>query len=214
VNPVRSGSRRGLPPALAALLAGLLGLAGAAGCIVLLRSLPHGGGSSAAVPAPLYAKEDPWLPYLADERTCPGGEDDTRSAHAEVETMVCLVNYARSRDGLSALPVSATLSESARLKGDEILRCDLFAHSPCGDDPSAGVRGLGYRGSFGENLYIADGPEGALRVALDHWLNSPDHRVNLFRPTWRVQSLYVVKLGRFRQYRGATLWVSHFGDRY
>jgi uncharacterized protein YkwD len=127
--------------------------------------------------------------------------------------MVCLINYARSRAGLVSLALSPTLAGSARLKGDEILRCEVFAHSPCGDDPSAGVRSLGYAGAFGENLYIADGRDGAPRVALDHWLNSPAHRANLLRPEWRVQSLYVVKVVAFRQYRGATLWVSHFGSR-
>jgi uncharacterized protein YkwD len=170
-------------------------------------------GPTLTIEGPLYPSGDPWRSYLADERTCPGGEDAKAPLPAQAQTMVCLIDYARSRAGLASLPVSATLSASARLKGDDILRCGVFAHSPCGEEPSTGVRGLGYEGRFGENLYVADGRFGAPRVALDGWLNSPGHRENLLRPEWRVQSLYVVKAERFREYRGATVWVSHFGDR-
>jgi len=162
---------------------------------------------------PLYAPDDPWKPYLADDRTCPGGGNEAAPPQQQVETMVCLIDYARRRAGLSRLPVSGTLSSSARLKGEEILRCGVFAHSPCGDDPAAGVRSLAYRGSFGENLYVADGAFAAPRVALDRWLNSPGHRENLLRPQWRVQSVYVVKVPSFREYRNGEVWVSHFGDR-
>ena len=206
-----AGSGRRLwPAALAAAGAGLvLGV----GAMFGLSSLRADGNRTVAPPPPRYAHDDPWRPYLAPETSCPGGDDQTRSVTAQADTMVCLINYARSHAGLDSLSVSSTLSGSARLKGDEILRCDRFAHSPCGDDPSAGVRGLGYAGAFGENLYIADGRDGAPRVALDHWLNSPDHRENLFRPQWRVQSLYVAKVATFRQYRGATLWVSQFGSQ-
>jgi len=163
---------------------------------------------------PLYALDDPWKPYLADEATCPGGANQAAPPQQQVETMVCLIDYARQRAGLTRLPVAGRLSTSARMKGDEILRCGVFAHSPCGDEPSAGIRSLGYSGSFGENLYVADGAFAAPRVALDRWLNSPGHRENLLRPGWRVQSVYVVKVPRFREYRNGELWVSHFGDRY
>lgn len=204
-----------------AVLLGLLVL-GALGAVTLGFGLAGGGGTRdlaagplagpTAAGRPLYAEDDPWLPYLAEERTCPGGEDAAAPPAQQVQTMVCLINYARARAGLTALPVSATLSSSARLKGDEILRCGTFAHAPCGGDPSAGVRGLGYQGTFGENLYVADGRFAAPRPALDGWLNSPGHRANVFRPEWRVQSVYAVKVARFREYRGATLWVSHFGN--
>jgi uncharacterized protein YkwD len=187
---------------------------GAVAVVATLWALRPGVVSTGKPPsAPLYASDDPWRGYLADEQTCPGGEDPSRAVADQADTMICLVNYARAHAGLGALVVSPTLSESARLKGEEILRCGTFAHSPCGDDPSADVRRLGYQGSFGENLYVADGRSGAPRVALDQWLNSPGHRENLLRPDWRVQSIYVVKVARFGNYRGATLWVSHFGDR-
>jgi len=205
-----------VPPAL---LAAIAIAAGAGGAWVLVTMAQGGGGlveplhgPLAVNGEPLYAPNDPWRAFLADERTCPGGADQGLPPQAQVETMVCLIDHARVHAGLSRLPVSSVLSSSARLKGEEILRCGVFAHSPCGDDPAAGVRSLGYRGAFGENLYVADGAFAAPRVALDRWLNSPGHRENLLRPQWRVQSVYVVKVASFREYRNGEVWVSHFGD--
>jgi uncharacterized protein YkwD len=171
-----------------------------------------GGEPVVLVQPPLYAENDPWRSYLADERTCPGGEDEAAPLQRQLETMTCLIDYARGVHGLRGLPIHARLSQSAALKGEEIQRCEVFAHAPCGGDPSDVARQAGYSGAFGENLYIGDGRLGAPRPALDGWLNSDGHRDNLLRPDWRVQSLYVAKLPRFRDHRDATLWVSHFGD--
>jgi uncharacterized protein YkwD len=162
---------------------------------------------------PLYPPHDPWSRYLADERTCPGGEAADAPLAAQVETMLCLVDYARLRRGLRPLPVSTRLTVSASIKGGEVQRCGTFAHAPCGGDPDEVARTVRYDGAFGENLYIGEGRTGAPRVAMDGWLNSRGHRENLFRREWRVQSLYVAKVPQLRTYRDATLWVSHFGDR-
>jgi uncharacterized protein YkwD len=163
--------------------------------------------------APLYAANDPWKSYLADEQTCPNAEDLTAPLHEQALTMICLINHARRGRGLAELPVSPQLSEAARLKGEEIFRCKVFAHAPCGGDPHDVADQAGFVGSWGENLYIADGRWGAPRPALDGWLNSPGHRENLFRPEWQVQSVYVVKLDSFPGFKNRpTLWVSEFGD--
>jgi uncharacterized protein YkwD len=178
---------------------------------VLLKPL-WGGPAIKLVEQPLYARNDPWRAYLADEATCPGGESVARPLVLQVRTVVCLINFARARRGVAALPVSSTLSQTAQLKGEEIQRCRVFAHAPCGGDPGDVTVAVGYHGAFGENLYIADGRFAAPRVAVDQWLNSSGHRENLFSPRWRVQSVYVARLPAFREYRNASLWVSHFGD--
>jgi uncharacterized protein YkwD len=163
--------------------------------------------------APLYSAHDPWRTYLADEQTCPGGEDANAPLQEQARTMVCLIDFAREERGLPPLTIATLLSTSSRLKGDEIARCKVFAHAPCGGDPHDVAVQAGYVGGWGENLEIADGRFGAPRVALDGWLNSPGHRENLFRPEWRVHSLYVVKLTDFPGFHDPTLWVSEFGDR-
>lgn len=162
--------------------------------------------------APLYARNDPWKSYLADEQTCPNAEDLNAPLHEQALTMICLINHARRGRGLPELPVYPQLSEAARLKGSEIIQCKVFAHAPCGCDPHDVADQAGFTGSWGENLYIADGRYGAPRPALDGWLNSPGHRENLFRPEWQMQSVYVVKLDSFPGFSSPTLWVSEFGD--
>ena len=126
--------------------------------------------------------------------------------------MLCLIDWARERAGLTPLPQTVLLASTSLQKANEIVRCQNFAHAACGDAPDIDVRTAGYRGTFGENLYIAGGRLGAPRVALDGWLNSPGHRENLFRPEWRTQGIALIKLDRFGPYRDAALWVSHFGS--
>jgi Cysteine-rich secretory protein family len=162
--------------------------------------------------APLYPEGDRWRRFLADERTCPGGERTDLPPQQQVEVMLCLIDWARGRQGLSAPMQTALLTSTALQKAQEIVRCNNFAHAACGGDPAADVRHTTYHGAWGENLYIADGRYGAPRVALDGWLNSAGHRENLFRPEWRTQGIALVKLDRFGPYRGASLWVSHFGS--
>jgi hypothetical protein len=177
-------------------------------------SFGYGPGLSIElVRAPLYRAHDPWRAYLADEQTCPGGEDADAPLDAQVATMLCLIDFARRTRGLGGLQVIPALSTAARLKGEAIASCRVFAHAPCGGDPHDVAVAAGYVGGWGENLYIADGRFGAPRVALDGWLNSPGHRENVFRAEWRVQSLYVTKPEDFGGFHDATLWVSEFGDR-
>ena len=126
--------------------------------------------------------------------------------------MLCLIDWARQRRGLSMPMQTALFTSTALQKAQEIVRCQNFAHAACGGEPEDDVRRTAYHGAWGENLYIADGRFGAPRVALDGWLNSPDHRDNLFRPEWTTQGIALVKLARFGPYRDASLWVSHFGS--
>jgi uncharacterized protein YkwD len=161
---------------------------------------------------PVSSNPDPWQRYLAGEQTCPGGGRTDLPLDRQAQIMLCLINWARQQDGLGSLRETTLLASTALQKGNEIVRCDNFAHAACGGSPAADVLAAGYRGAFGENLYIAGGRDGSPRAALDRWLNSPDHRENLFRPEWRVQGIAVIKLDRFGPYSDATLWVSHFGS--
>ena len=125
--------------------------------------------------------------------------------------MVCLVNYARARRGLRPVDPIGLLDRSALAKANKIVRCTDFDHNACGEDAAADARGAGYEGAWGENLYIAEGRYGSPRVALDGWLNSPEHRANLFTPDWRTAGIAVEKVDRFGSDRNVTLWVNQFG---
>jgi len=158
----------------------------------------------------LYPKDDPWRSYLAGEQTCPGGERTDLPLDEQANIMVCLVNYARQRHGLSTLVTYPLLNDTSLLKAGKIVRCNDFAHNACGESPDADARAAGYRGAWGENLYVGEERLGAPRVALDGWLNSPGHRDNLFQPEWRSEGIAVMKVGRLDEYSNVTLWVNEF----
>jgi|GEM_PF-869567 len=158
----------------------------------------------------LYPENDPWKSYLADEQTCPGGERTDLPLDEQANIMVCLVNYARQRRGLSTLATYPLLNDTSLLKAGKILRCNDFAHNACGEAPDADTRAAGYYGAWGENLYVGEERLGAARVALDGWLNSPGHRDNLFQPEWRSEGIAVIRAGHFGKYSNATLWVNEF----
>ncbi len=163
--------------------------------------------------ASLYAKDDPWKAYLASEAVCPGGERTDTSFSQQVATVACLVNFARKRRGLRELAVVSVLNGASSKKARAIARCRNFVHDPCGEGWAAAIRSAGYEGVVGENLYLASGPWGAPRVAVDSWLNSRSHRENLFSREWRQQGLAGLTIGSLGGYRDLTLWVSVFGDR-
>jgi len=127
--------------------------------------------------------------------------------------MTCLINYARSRRGLSRLQISRKLTAAARMKGEEIQRCGVFDHAPCGGSAYAVATRVGYGGAFAENLYLGEGRFGAASKALHEWLNSPAHRRNLFSRKWRAGSLYAAHVATLDGFVDATLWVAAFGDR-
>jgi uncharacterized protein YkwD len=168
----------------------------------------------------LYPRDDPWKAWLADEQTCPGGENRAASPADQLQTMLCLINFARTKQGLQPLSVQPLLNQSAEAKAADIARCHDFAHEACGKDPRQVANDLGYTtGSFGENIYIAEGPMVAPRVALDRWLNSPGHRENLFRPYWKTTGIarQTNTTARSRRTGGTVdngvLWVNQFGTR-
>ena len=161
----------------------------------------------------LYPPNDPWQAWLASENTCPRGEAADAPPRIQAQVMVCLMNYARVHQGLKPLEVTGLLSSSAAAKAQDIDRCNVFEHAACGRSPDAVARERGFRGAFGENLLIAEGPLTAPRVAMDGWLNSPGHRENLFRPGWTTAGIALLPGAQVGRFDNATVWVMHFGDR-
>jgi uncharacterized protein YkwD len=160
----------------------------------------------------LYPRDDPWKAWLADDQTCPGGERTHTPVALQMQAMLCLLNFARARQGLHPLALSRLLSTSAAAKASDIARCGQFEHAACGKEPNRVALDLGYRGSFGENLYMAEGTLVAPRVAIDRWLNSPAHRNNLFRSEWRTTGIAKLSNADVERVRGGVVWVNQFGD--
>jgi hypothetical protein len=172
-----------------------------------------GGPTITTYERPLYADDDPWHDWLAPETTCPRGDATGGSAGDQIHTMLCLLNYARAREGLRPLARSTLLSGTSLAKAREIVKCQTFAHEPCGLPADHAARAAGYRGPFGENIYAAEGRWVAPRVAVDQWLNSPGHRENLFRPQWGTIGIGLLRDAAFEPYEDGVIWVNQFGDR-
>lgn len=178
-----------------------------------LRLQPFPDGPSVTIrEQPLYAPDDPWRAWLADEATCPRGEDAAAPAAVQIRAMLCLVNFARAREGLPELALSPVLTRAAASKAFDIVRCGRFEHEACGAPAEEAARRHGYAGSFGENLFLAEGRLAAPRVAVDRWLNSEGHRRNLFLREWRTMGLAVLPDAALGGARDGVLWVQHFGD--
>ena len=105
----------------------------------------------------LYRADDPWKAYLANEQTCPDAERLDLPLARQADTMVCLVNFARRKRGLQPVTPVELLNRTSVLKADKIQRCRDFNHDACGEDAAADTRAAGYRGAWGENLFIAEG---------------------------------------------------------
>jgi uncharacterized protein YkwD len=165
-----------------------------------------------AVSPTLQAREDPWRAWVAGEAACPGGGNAKAPPARQLRTMLCLVNFARERRQLEPLTLSPALTVSSRAKARDIARCGVFEHEACGRDPDATARATGYRGAWGENLFVATGPLAAPRVAIHRWLRSPGHRRNLFRAMWRTVGIARRPGVDVGWLRNGVLWVNQFGE--
>jgi uncharacterized protein YkwD len=161
---------------------------------------------------------DEFTAYVAPARVCPGADDLGASIAAQVQTELCLVNYARRVHGLPALATSPMLMRSASLKAGDIVRCSQFSHEACGADVRQPFADSGYfaptvNSRFGENLAWGGAEAGSPRGALLGWLDSPEHRANLLRADWLEHGLALVYVPKFRGVEDSRIWVSHFGRR-
>jgi uncharacterized protein YkwD len=176
--------------------------------------LSAGPTVNAGGPVRLYPNNDSWAAYLPAPKACAESTDASAPAIAAQSAMICVLDYARMRAGLTPLAVSPLLNHSAQSKAADIIRCNEFAHAACGKDPRAVADEVGYpQVSWGENIAMSPGPFAAARVAADGWLNSEHHRENLFDPRWTELGIAVVTVPVFQGQQNVAIWVSQFGER-
>lgn len=173
-------------------------------------------GENAAAQSSVRAASGKYATYVAPERACPGSRALGAPVVEQEATMLCLLNYARRVHGLDPLATSAALMQSTRIKADDIVRCNEFSHTACGATVVSAFERASYvspyQGSrYGENLAWGATEAGSPRGALLGWLESKDHRENLFRAEWTEQGIALVYIGDFRGIEDSRIWVSHFG---
>ena len=169
---------------------------------------------AALVAAPAAQASDPPLPPPG---ACPG-DAITASTAQQAESMLCLINAVRAAKGLPGLEASPLLSDSARDKLTDELRCNDFSHTACGRDftdpfKAAGYAGAGFQWKVGENLSVGSGVLASPRATVEAWLASPDHRANILSSEWRDQGIALEQQVTLAGISAASAWVSHFGAR-
>jgi uncharacterized protein YkwD len=117
-----------------------------------------------------------------------------------------VVNQARTDNGLPPLRIDATLERAARWYSVQLLSSNEFDHGDFGDRMAE----FGVRGSIlGENLAWGSGPQGLASSVVARWLQSPDHRANLLRPSFTRIGIASVE-GTFLGYSGSTVVTADF----
>jgi uncharacterized protein YkwD len=111
--------------------------------------------------------------------------------------LLAAINDLRRSRGLVPLRASAALAAAARLHSVQMAKHGYFDHASPNGSPfwkrvEARYRANGGRfWSVGENMAWA-APRLSTQRALDLWMESPEHRDNLFAPGWREIGLGAV----------------------
>jgi uncharacterized protein YkwD len=116
----------------------------------------------------------------------------TGLSQGQMESSIgCLINDERASYGLQPVTPNADLHRAALSHSNEMVDEGYFEHtSPAGLTFIDRIDATGYmRGArswvVGENLVWGTGPLSTPQSLVTSWMNSPPHRENLLRPTFR-----------------------------
>ena len=121
--------------------------------------------------------------------------DNVSGLTAQEKQMIDLVNKERTSRGLSALKVDMTLVKTARMKSNDMIAKNYFAHqSPTYGSPFDLMKsqGVTYRYA-GENLAGA----GSVESAHTNLMNSAGHRANILNVNYTHIGIGIVDGGRY-----------------
>jgi uncharacterized protein YkwD len=93
------------------------------------------------------------------------------------------------------------------------MRCQNLSHTACGRDPWYWIERVGFLKGYwvtGENLAAGNGKLATVRGTIRAWLRSDLHRSVLFQRRFNLVGIGTVR-GKFRRFKGAVIWVAHFG---
>lgn len=163
-----------------------------------------GSGSDTTKPPALTTPTTPTVPEPKPTVPAPkpGTGSDTGSnttpisgLTAEEQQMINLVNQERTSRGLKALQVDMSLVKTARMKSNDMIAKNYFAHqSPTYGSPFDLMKsqGVTYR-TAGENLAGA----GSVSSAHTNLMNSSGHRANILNGNFTHIGIGVVKGGNY-----------------
>ena len=164
-----------------------------------------GSGSNKPTPTPPTTPTTPTTPSNPTPDPDPGSNptDNISGLTAEEQQMINLVNQERTSRGLKPLTVDMTLVKTARMKSNDMIAKNYFAHqSPTYGSPFDLMKsqGVTYR-TAGENLAGA----GSVQSAHNNLMNSPGHRANILNPNFTHIGIGIVKGGPYKM-----MFTQHF----
>jgi uncharacterized protein YkwD len=122
----------------------------------------------------------------------PTGTQVTGLSQPQMESSIaCLINVQRASSGLQPVSPNGELRQAALGHSNEMISQSYFGHtSPGGVTFEDRIEATGYmhnarRWLVGENLVWGTGPLSTPQAVVTAWMNSPPHRENLLRPTFR-----------------------------
>jgi uncharacterized protein YkwD len=111
---------------------------------------------------------------------------------AQMESSIdCLINVQRTSYGLQPVALNGDLHRAALSHSDEMIDQGYFEHTtPAGLTFMDRIEATGYMNgarswAVGENLVWGTGPLSTPQALVAAWMNSPPHRENLLRPSFR-----------------------------
>jgi uncharacterized protein YkwD len=152
-------------------------------------------------------------PVVAPPAACPGSTRlDLPSAELE-QSMLCMTDFGRQASGLTSLTPVPSLTESARLKTRDELRCREFSHNACGREFTYWMEQTGYlsRDCWRVGEVLAWGQEslGTPRSIFIAWMRSPTHREIIFGDYAEIGA--DVQVGYFEGEARTRVWTMHLG---
>jgi uncharacterized protein YkwD len=138
---------------------------------------------------------------------------------ANENTMLRLVNHARTSRGLHAVRSYEALHKAARAHAGDMLRRDYFAHSSLsGLTVSTRARRAGYcvngwsSWSVGEVIAWGSGARGTPQAIFKAWMRSSGHRKVILTKRWRDVGIGCSR-GTFKGIGGVCMWTVDLGRR-
>src|SRR5215218_1607556 len=129
--------------------------------------------------------------------TCDGG---TIQLNDNEKRMLEFHNKARKNRGLKALCVHPTLTKAARAHSEEMLDKDYASHNSFnGETVKERLERFGYTCdgysfcAYGENIAWGSGSYGDPDKIFHWWMNSPGHRSNILKKSFREVGIGVMK---------------------
>ncbi len=116
------------------------------------------------------------------------------------------MNRVRAEHGVGRLTADTHLQRAARSHSGEMIASNVFEHGAFGSR----MLQFNVTGTLaGENLAWGTGVRGTAQGIVAAWLASPEHRVNLLRPSFTRVGISDL-VGAFRGHRGAHVVTADF----